>query len=116
MPYSAPMAVKRFCGANLRRFRLAKGWTQAELAERAGIRRERQIIRWENNQNEPRIETAVGLAEALGVSVDELFAPVDSEVIAPAGDPFRGVAPAAAAGGGRKRGGGTGEAEAGVTA
>ncbi len=107
---------KRFCGANLRQLRLRAGWTQAELAERAGIRRERQIIRWENNQNEPRIETAVGLADALGVSVDELFAPVDEQEAALSGDPFRGGSrgstPRAGLDASRKASGETGEVAA----
>jgi transcriptional regulator with XRE-family HTH domain len=99
---------KKFSGSNLRKLRLQNGWTQAELAERAGIRRERQIIRWENDQNEPRIETAVGLADALGVTVDELFASLEQEA-ALSGDPFPGSRGAATSGDRGKRRGRPGE-------
>ena len=63
--------VRTFSGNNLRQLRQRRGWTQAELARRANVR-ERQIIRWENEQNAPRFEAMVALATALGCHVDEM--------------------------------------------
>lgn len=62
-----------FSGSKLRSVRLGRGLTQAELAHRAHLR-ERQIIRWENNQHTPRAAALGALARALNVRVDELFA------------------------------------------
>jgi transcriptional regulator with XRE-family HTH domain len=67
-----------FSGSNLRQARLRRGWTQAELARRASVR-ERQIIRWENHQNEPRFEAMVALAQALGCSVRDLCGDTDED-------------------------------------
>lgn len=60
-----------FSGARLRAERHKQGWTQAELARRAGVR-ERQIIRWENDQHSPRFAAMVALAHALGCDVEAL--------------------------------------------
>lgn len=65
--------TRTFSGAKLRQARFDKGWSQAELARRAGVR-ERQIIRWENEQNEPRLEAVVALAQATERDVDHFFA------------------------------------------
>lgn len=63
----------RFSGAKIRRARHEKGWTQAELAFRAGVR-ERQIIRWENDQNEPRLDGITKIAAATGLEVRDFMA------------------------------------------
>lgn len=42
--------------------------TQAALAFAAGTR-ERNIIRWENDQNEPRLENIAALAQATGKEI-----------------------------------------------
>ena len=65
-------ATTRFAGDKLRALRLARGWTQAELAHRTHVR-ERQIIRWENGQNVPRIGAVSALARVLKVPVAELL-------------------------------------------
>lgn len=57
--------------ANLKRARLARGLTQHQLAQLVD-KREGDIRRWERGRNEPDFSTAVTLAEALGVSLDEL--------------------------------------------
>jgi transcriptional regulator with XRE-family HTH domain len=67
-------ATVKFSGDRLRSARLARGLTQAELAHRAHVR-ERQIIRWENDQHVPRVESISTLARALKVTVAELLAP-----------------------------------------
>lgn len=61
-----------FSGQKLRALRLSRGLTQAELAHRAHVR-ERQVIRWENDQHVPRIGSVRALARVLGVSIDELL-------------------------------------------
>ncbi|WLE58367.1 helix-turn-helix domain-containing protein [Burkholderia plantarii] len=47
--------------------RAAKGWSQSQLAERAGVA-STQIARWENGRATPRPETAFKLALLLDVS------------------------------------------------
>jgi DNA-binding XRE family transcriptional regulator len=58
--------------------------TQAELAARAGVSRQ-LVAAVEAGQNTPAVDAALGLAAALGTSVEELFAP---------GPPAAGVLPA----------------------
>ena len=58
--------------AMLRTLRTAKGWSQAELAARAGV--SRQLVgAVEAGRHLPRVDAAIGMAGALGVSVTELF-------------------------------------------
>jgi transcriptional regulator with XRE-family HTH domain len=67
-------ATAGFSGDKLRALRLGQGLTQAELAHRAHVR-ERQIIRWENGQHVPRIESISALARVLKCRVTELMGP-----------------------------------------
>ncbi len=71
----APMeqSTLKFSGAKIRQTRHEKGWTQAELAFRAGVR-ERQVIRWENDQNEPRLDGITKIAAATGREVSDFMA------------------------------------------
>ena len=61
-------------GRRLRELRIARAWSQAELASRAAVnvatvrRYERGLL---------RVECLVKLAQALGTSLDELVAPAD---------------------------------------
>lgn len=57
--------------ANLRELRQGKGFTQATLAERAGLRPS-DLYKLEGELREPRTTKALKLAHALGVSLDEL--------------------------------------------
>lgn len=63
----------KFSGAKIRQARHEKGWSQAELAYRAGVR-ERQVIRWENDQHEPRIDGITKIAAATGKDVGDFMA------------------------------------------
>jgi len=63
----------KFSGAKIKQARHEKGWTQAELAYRAGVR-ERQVIRWENDQHEPRIDGISKIAAATGKDVGDFMA------------------------------------------
>jgi transcriptional regulator with XRE-family HTH domain len=57
---------------NLRRLREQAGWTQTEMAGRAGVPF-RSYQNWEAGVREPRIAALAALADALGVSVDDLI-------------------------------------------
>ncbi len=56
----------------LKRRRLESGLTQAELAERAGVSRQ-LVAAVEAGRHAPAVDAALGLARALGTSVEELF-------------------------------------------
>lgn len=56
----------------IRALREHRGWSQAELAERAGVTRQ-LVGAVEANRHVPNVRAAIGLAAALGVSVEELF-------------------------------------------
>ena len=51
--------------------RLGLGWTQVELAQRAGVD-PRQIRRYESGEAQPSIAVAQGIAKALRITLDEL--------------------------------------------
>lgn len=53
--------------------RLAKGWTQAQLAEEVGCLRG-DISRWERGERRPNTGSALKLARALGCKIEDLFA------------------------------------------
>ena len=60
---------KRFSGERIRQARFDCGMTQAQLARAAGTR-ERNIVRWEREQNQPRLENVLAIAEATGKPLD----------------------------------------------
>jgi transcriptional regulator with XRE-family HTH domain len=64
-------AAERF-GANLSRFRAAAGLTQEELGHLSSIHRT-EIGMLERGQRQPRLETIVKVAGALGVDPGELI-------------------------------------------
>lgn len=57
--------------ANLRAFRARIDITQAELAARVGVDAQ-SIVNWEKGSYMPSLRTTVKLADALGVSIDQL--------------------------------------------
>lgn len=57
---------------DLRLLRMRKGWSQLQLAEKAGLSNE-AISHWEHGDNAPRMENAEKLADALGVTITELY-------------------------------------------
>jgi transcriptional regulator with XRE-family HTH domain len=59
-------------GDRIRRFRLAKGLTQTELGELAGVR-QRVVTYYEVEGVSPPPDLVVKIADALDVSIDELF-------------------------------------------
>lgn len=73
-------------GERLRRLREAAGLTQAELAGRAGV--SRQLVgAVEGGRQLPRVDAGLGLARALHISVESLFAPGAAEVTSVTGPP-----------------------------
>lgn len=62
--------------ANVCRLRVQCGWTQAELAEAAGMRQPR-IAEIESGEANPRLDTVARIARALRVDVHSLFASCD---------------------------------------
>jgi transcriptional regulator with XRE-family HTH domain len=67
-------AQERF-GLNLRDRRVAAGWSQQELSDRCGLHLT-EISRLENGRRNPRLDTIVKVADALGVPAAELLAGV----------------------------------------
>jgi DNA-binding XRE family transcriptional regulator/molybdate-binding protein len=57
----------------IRAHREARGWSQADLAERAGVTRQ-LVGAVEAGRHAPNVQAALGLARALGASVEDLFA------------------------------------------
>lgn len=76
MPDGSPTyeerAHRRAFGDAIRRIRAAKGWTQEDLAERAGIHRS-YLAAVETGARNPSLDVIVKLAAGLQVSVADLF-------------------------------------------
>lgn len=66
----------RHVGANVRRKRMRKDWTQAELAEAIDVD-VRFLQRIERATTVPSIATVVALADALDTPVSTMFRPAD---------------------------------------
>ncbi len=68
---------------NVKQYRLAKGWTQAELAEKAGVRRQ-GIYDIESGRYLPNTAIALRLARIFGCRVEALFveeSPAEAEPV-----------------------------------
>lgn len=57
----------------LKILRAERDWTQADLADRVGISRQ-AVISIEKYKYTPSLELAFKIAEAFGVSIDQVFA------------------------------------------
>ena len=66
-------------GKNLQKLRKQSGLTQEMLAERVGVARQ-TIAKWETEESAPDLGTAGKIAEALGVSLDDLVNAPESEL------------------------------------
>lgn len=64
--------LKKIIADNIKKFRHAKGWTQAEFAEKANLS-VRGIQDIEYEKNEPRASTLQTIADALEVSVEDIL-------------------------------------------
>lgn len=58
-------------GERLKQLRKEAGLTQEELAKKVGLKKQ-NISRYENSHVEPNIRTAKRIADALGVSIEEM--------------------------------------------
>lgn len=59
-------------GARVKRLREEKRLTQRALADVVGVPSQ-QISRWENDEQMPSVMKAIKLAQALGVTVEQLL-------------------------------------------
>lgn len=64
-------SIERF-GTNVRAARLARGWTQEDLAERTGLAPV-QVSRIERGRREVRLTTLLRLVAALDAKPDDLL-------------------------------------------
>ena len=67
-----PATVKRSLALRLRQLRRAKGWSQEALAEEADMHRT-YLAGIERSLRNPSLENLAKLANALGISLAELF-------------------------------------------
>jgi ribosome-binding protein aMBF1 (putative translation factor) len=63
---------KRIIGANIKRYREARGWTQEELAAATQVHRT-QIPRWEHGVWKPDPDHMERLAKMLGVTLADFY-------------------------------------------
>lgn len=68
-----PLVVRETTGDRLTRLRTQRGWTQEELAFKAGIT-QGTVSLIERDEKTPKADTLDALAEALGVTLDYLWA------------------------------------------
>lgn len=71
------LLVRKLLAQNLRTLRFTRGWSQENLAELSGLHRS-QISLLERGQVNIGLDNLEKVATALGLSVGELFLPVDS--------------------------------------
>lgn len=57
---------------NIKRLRTKRGWSQSQLAKRAGILHDQCIAHWERGRRVPSLPSLERLAKALKVSITEL--------------------------------------------
>jgi transcriptional regulator with XRE-family HTH domain len=75
-------------GPRLRRYRRERGWTQAQLAKKAGVSTH-TVSRLERSLDRPLPRTAQALARALGVEVSRLLGLLEQPVLFPHSDERR---------------------------
>lgn len=78
-------------GANLRIARQARGFSQQQLASMAGVSRQ-AVSAVESGHSDPSLRVALAIAQALGLSVEQLFGPGEPvpPVVATSVAPLRG--------------------------
>lgn len=65
--------ILRYIAANVLRLRDARGWTQAQLAEKTGLTR-RYVQLLETGQANPTVKVLIAVGDALGVAPEDFFA------------------------------------------
>ncbi len=71
------MVIDKEIGQNIKRLRKAKKMTQAQLSDRIGSTSP-EMSRWEKGERRISFETALKIADALGVTPNELAGVEDS--------------------------------------
>ena len=71
----------RVDGAKIRKAREALGWNRTQLAAAVGVV-ERTVYRFEDEDHPPSPAIAQRLAQVLGLSPEELFAPEETPEVA----------------------------------
>ncbi|MBI5438682.1 MAG: helix-turn-helix transcriptional regulator [Nitrosomonadales bacterium] len=66
------MKIQHVFGANVRRFREAKGWSQDKLSEMSGLHRT-YISGIERGVRNPTVKIVHEIAAALGIKASQLF-------------------------------------------
>ena len=69
---STSVELRKTFGQNVKEIRQEQGITQAELAKFANVQPS-YVSQVENARRLPRVDIAIALAEALGISVDSLL-------------------------------------------
>jgi transcriptional regulator with XRE-family HTH domain len=59
-------------GMNIKNYRKQKGWTQVDLAQRLGCS-QAMITAYERGSKKPAADKLTNIAQALGVTIDQLF-------------------------------------------
>ena len=72
-------------GERLKKLRKAKGWTQQDLADHAGVSKV-SVVCWENGKSEPLGDSISKLSEALGVSGNYLMGIDDPDYVVATSD------------------------------
>lgn len=72
-------------GENIKKFRVAKGWTQEELADKVGLSKN-GLWNYENGKREVGIDTLDKIAEALGIKISELIEESNVSVVSRVGE------------------------------
>ena len=68
----AKRRARTFDHAKLAKLRSDKGWTQSQLGEKCGT--DKTVVwHWENGDSAPRADMLPLVADALEVSIDDLF-------------------------------------------
>lgn len=71
-------AVARIDGSRIKQARLTAGMTQSQLARSINTS-ERNIARWENGPNQPRVSSVAAIAKATGQTIDYFLSPNGSD-------------------------------------
>jgi len=75
-----PRRIETALAANLREWRARRGWSQSELATRAGLSKG-MLVQVERAQTNPSIQTLCKLANALGIALLKLVEDTDEPVV-----------------------------------
>lgn len=75
-----PRRIEAALAANLREWRTRRGWSQSELAARAGLSKT-MLVQVEQAQTNPSIATLCKLANALGIALMKLVEVTDEPVV-----------------------------------